>query len=113
MYDIGSLTGADDEFTHQIADTFATVRESDRGWTEKVWASLAAKDGSLQVDFGLGKYTNRNVFDGFCGVSRQREQWTVRASRSLLSDLESKSVGPINYEVVETLTQLRFMLDKN
>ena len=40
-------------------------------------------DGSLQVDFGLGKYHNRGVIDGFGGISRGREQWTVRGSREL------------------------------
>ena len=37
---------------------------------EKVCAMAAARDGSLQLGFGLGKYTNRNVIDGYAGVSR-------------------------------------------
>ena len=45
-----------------------------------------ARDGSLQIGFGLGKYTNRNVMDGYAALSRGREQLTVRASRSLASD---------------------------
>jgi hypothetical protein len=48
-------------------------------WTEKIWASIARTDGTLQLDFGLGKYQNRGIIDGFGGVSRGREQWTVRA----------------------------------
>ena len=39
--DIGPFTAADEGLNHQIADTFATVRESDRGWTEKIWAATA------------------------------------------------------------------------
>ena len=81
--DIGALRRADEGLNHQIADTFATVAESDRAWTEKIWTSIARADGSLQVDFGLGKYHNRGIIDGFGGVSRGREQWTVRASREL------------------------------
>ena len=79
--DIGALRRADEGLNHQIADTFATVVESDRAWTEKIWGSIARTDGSLQVDFGLGKYHNRGIIDGFGGVSRGREQWTVRGSR--------------------------------
>src|SRR5271155_6248216 len=84
----GPLLGADEQLNHQITDTFARVGQSDRSWTEKVWAMAASRDGSLSVAFGLGKYINRNVMDGFAGVSRGTEQWTVRASRRLSPDFE-------------------------
>ncbi|MCK9923053.1 hypothetical protein MXD61_14430 [Frankia sp. AgPm24] len=111
--DIGALTGADESLNHQIVDTFATVAESDLAWTEKIWGSLASTDGSLQVDFGLGKYRNRGVIDGFAGVSRGREQWTVRGSRELRSAPDETTVGPIEYEVLDSLKQVRFRLAPN
>lgn len=109
----GPLLAADEGFTHQIVDTFARVGESDRSWTEKLWAMAAATDGSLSIAFGLGKYTNRNVFDGFAGVSRGTEQWTVRGSRRLASEPEETAVGPLRYEVVEPLTRVRCSLAPN
>jgi hypothetical protein len=111
--DIGALRRADEGLNHQIADTFATVAESDRAWTEKIWVSIAKADGSLQADFGLGKYHNRGVIDGFGGISRGREQWTVRASRELDSAPEETSVGPVQYEIVEPLRQVRVRLEPN
>ncbi len=66
----GPLLEADEGLNHQIVDTFARVGQSDRSWTEKIWAMAASRDGSLSVAFGLGKYVNRNVMDGFAGVSR-------------------------------------------
>ena len=111
--DIGALHRADEGLNHQIVDTFATVAESDHAWTEKIWASLARIDGSLQIDFGLGKYQNRGIIDGFGGISRGREQWTVRASRELRTAPEDASVGPVHYEVVEPLERTRFRLDPN
>ena len=39
--DIGALHRADEGLNHQIADTFATVSESDHAWTEKIWVSIA------------------------------------------------------------------------
>lgn len=66
---IGPLTAADEGFHHQVAETFATVATTDPSWTEKVCAMAAARDGSLQLGFGLGKYTNRNVMDCYAGVS--------------------------------------------
>ena len=111
--DIGALRRADEGLNHQIVDTFATVAESDHAWTEKIWASLARIDGSLQIDFGLGKYQNRGIIDGFGGISRGREQWTVRASRELRTAPEDASVGPVHYEVVEPLERIRFRLEPN
>jgi hypothetical protein len=111
--DIGPLRAADEGLNHQIVDTFATIAESDRSWTEKIWASIARTDGSLQLDFGLGKYHNRGIIDGFGGVSRGREQWTVRGSRELESAPEATAIGPIRYEIVEPLQQLRFVLEPN
>src|SRR5829696_7869426 len=80
---IGPLTAADEGFCHQIVDTFAVVGSTDPSWTEKVCASAMARDGSLQLGFGLGKYNNRNVMDAYAGVSRGVEQITVRSSRRL------------------------------
>jgi hypothetical protein len=110
---IGPLLPADEGFTHQIADTFAAVSSSDHSWTEKVCAMAAAKDGSLQLGFGLGKYTNRNVMDGYAGISRGVEQITVRSSRRLAPDPTLTVIGPIRYEVVEPMRQVRFVLEPN
>ena len=57
--DIGPFTAADEGLNHQIADTFATVRESDRGWPDKIWAAIARKYVSLGVDIGIVKNAKR------------------------------------------------------
>ena len=108
---IGPLVPADEGLCHQITDTFAVVGTSDLSWTEKICAMAAAKDGSLQLGFGLGKYPNRNVMDGYAGVSRGREQRTVRGSRRLASAAAATTVGPIGYEVLEPLRSVRFTLE--
>jgi hypothetical protein len=113
MSTIGPLVPADETFQHQITDTFATVSQADRSWTEKVCAMACGRDGGLQLGFGIGKYTNRGVMDAYAGVSRGAEQWTVRASRPLSPDPETTSVGPIRYEVLEPLRAIRFALDAN
>ena len=110
---IGPLTGVDEGFHHQVADTFAIVGTSDPAWTEKVCAMAMARDGSLQFGFGTGRYPNRNVLDGYAASSRGPEQMTVRGSRSLASDPGSTSVGPIRYQVLEPLQRVRFVLEPN
>ena len=111
--DIGPLLGADEGLHHQIVDTFAVLSQSDFTWTEKIWGSFGRVDGSLHVSFGLGKYANRGIIDAFGGVSRGREQWTVRGSRELRSAPEDTGVGPVRYEVIEPLKQVRFILEPN
>lgn len=108
----GSLVPEDEFLTHQIVDTFSTVSQSDPSWTEKIWTTAHAKDNSLQLVLGVGKYTNRGVFDGAAGVCRGTEQWTVRAGRRL-SSYPAADVGPIHYSVVEPLRAIRVKLDEN
>ena len=110
---IGPLTPADELFHHQVAETFATVGTTDLAFTEKVCAMTARRDGSLQLGFGLGKYANRNVMDGYAGISRGLEQVTVRASRKLWPDTDRTVIGPVRYEVVEPMRTVRFALDPN
>lgn len=110
---LGTPMPADESMHHQTANLMCRVGESDLAWTEKVWLSAPAKDGSLQLDFGLGRYQNRNVMDGFGGVSRGREQWTVRASRELHLDNAATQVGPLKYDVVDPLKKVRFALAEN
>lgn len=109
----GPLLPADEGLNHQIVDTFSRVVESDRSWTEKIWAMAAARDGSVSMAFGLGKYVNRDVMDGFAGISRGTEQWTVRASRRLTPDVERTAIGPIAYEIIEPLQRTRYRLAPN
>ncbi|GMU78776.1 MAG: hypothetical protein AMXMBFR46_15700 [Acidimicrobiia bacterium] len=113
MKTLGPLVAADETLNHQIVDTFATVGQTDRTWTEKICAQACARDGSLQLALGLGKYTNRGVMDAYAGVSRGAELWVVRASRALAPDPGTTSVGPIHYDVQEPLATVRFALDAN
>ncbi len=110
---LGPLGPADERFDHQVADTFATVGTSDPSWTEKVCAMAARRDGSLQLGFGMGKYTNRNLLDGYAGLSRGAEQITVRGSRRLFPDPDLTAAGPIRYEVLEPMQRVRFVLEPN
>lgn len=113
MEDIGMVTALDELLTHQIVDTFASVGTSELSWTEKIWSAVVKKDGTLGIDFGLGRYHNRGVMDGWGAVSRGGEQWTVRANRELRDDHLVTTVGPLTYEIIEPLKKVRYALAKN
>jgi hypothetical protein len=53
------------------------------------------------------------VLDGWAAVSRGSEQWTVRANGELRDDPTITHVGPIKYDVIEPLKQVRYRLDRN
>ncbi len=110
---IGPLVHADEYFHHQVVETHASVQQSDLNWTEKVCGMVAKRDGSLSIGFGFGKYVNRNVVDAYGGVSQGVQQWTVRASRALDTDPNSIDVGPLTYEVVRPLKQIKVCLKAN
>ena len=113
MNDVARLVLSDEQLNHQIPQTFAAVLHSDPTWTEKIWTTIARKDGSLQVDFGLGKYVNLNVMDAFGGVSKGKRQWTVRGSRALFPDSEKSAVGPLAYSVLDPLKGVQFALTES
>jgi hypothetical protein len=113
MTDIGQVIPLDEMLMHQIVDTFASTATSEHSWTEKIWSAIVRKDSALAVDFGLGRYHNRGVMDGWAAVSQKRRQWTVRASRELRDDPTITTVGPITYQVIEPLHKVRFALAPN
>ena len=113
MSDIGMITALDEVLNHQIVDTFSTVSTSEQSWTEKIWSAIVRKDGTMGIDFGLGRYHNRGVLDGWAAVSRGAEQWTVRANRELRDDPAITQVGPLTYEIIEPLRKVRYALAKN
>ncbi|MGD9664965.1 MAG: hypothetical protein AB7U34_07145, partial [Novosphingobium sp.] len=59
------------------------------------------------------RYHNRGVMDGWAAVSRGSEQWTVRANRELRDDPTVTQVGPLRYEIIEPLRQVRYICEKN
>lgn len=110
---ISALSAADEFLNHQIVNTHAVVGTADYGWTEKIWFTLMRKDGTLQANFGLGKYSNRNIIDGFAGIQRGTEQRTVRASRVISSAPDDMTVGPLRYDVIDPFKTLRISIAEN
>ncbi len=110
---IAPLTAADEAFNHQIVNTHTAVGTPDRAWTEKAWFTLMRKDATLQVNFGLGKYANRNIVDGFAGIQRGTQQRTVRASRVLALNIDDMDVGPLSYRIIEPFKAICIALAPN
>jgi hypothetical protein len=113
MADRLTLTAADEYFCHQTVQTFDEVQSTDRNWTEKSYIVAFDDSASVMVTFGLGKYTNRNVMDGFAGVALPGQQINVRASRILRPDWDALKVGPLEWQIVEPPFRNRVICDVN
>lgn len=107
---LGILTAADEQFLHQTTEMFVNVATSDPAWTERAYGCAITKDGSVALHWGLGKYTNRNVMDGFVGISVGREQRQIRFNRRLASAPLETAVGPFKFEILEPLKTSRITL---
>src|SRR3954468_16089828 len=108
------LTPQDDLIGHQLPTTFDQIDNSDPAWMERLWyTGHPTPGGELIFDIGLGYHPNRNVMDGFAGVSVGDEQYNVRVSRRLRPDPLCTRVGPLAITVLEGLRRHRLTLDDN
>ena len=108
------LTAQDDLIGHQTPSPFAKSGAGDIRFTERYWYTAHPVDGTeLLLDVGLGYYPNRNVMDGFAGVTVGRRQHNFRASRRLGTRPLDTSVGPLKIEIVEGMKLHRLTLAEN
>lgn len=107
------LTGLDDLMVHQTIASIEEPQSTDRNWSEKGYLVVYDTSGEVMVAVGVGKYSNRNVFDGFAGVVVNGVQYNLRASRELRPDIDSTSVGPLHWTAVDPPRRTRIRLDQN
>ncbi|WP_322761838.1 hypothetical protein [Frankia sp. Cr2] len=107
------LTSADEYLHHQAVATFDEVTTTDRNWTEKGYVVGYATNGSVMAGIGIGKYPNRNVMDAFATIAVPGWQYNVRASRDLRPGIESTTVGPVVWDIIEPLKKIRVALLDN
>ena len=78
------LTPQDDLIGHQLPTTFDHVVSSDPDWMERMWYTAhPIPAGNMILYLGLGWHPNRNVLDGYAGLTIGRTQHNFRASRRL------------------------------
>ena len=89
------LSAQDDFIGHQLPTTFDHVMNSDPSWMERYWYTGHPKpDGDFIFDIGLGWHPNRNVMDGFAGVTVDGRQHNFRVSRRMRPNpLTTKNTG--------------------
>lgn len=108
------LTKYDELLCHQTVSTFDHPGESDRNWTERLWCNIHDTSGKLEVDTGFGYHPNRNVIDGFGGVTVDgKTQYYTMFSRELRPQIDEVKIGPLSWEVIEGLRRIRCVLGEN
>lgn len=108
------LTPQDDLIGHQTPTTFDHVDSSDSAWMERLWYSgHPVPQGDAIFDLGIGYHPNRNVMDGYAGVTIGTTQYNLRLSRRLRPDPLRTRIGPFEIAVIEGLRRHRLTLDEN
>lgn len=108
------LTPQDDLIGHQLPTTFDHVFSSDPAWMERLWyTGHPIPGGDIIFDIGLGAHPNRNVMDGFAGITVGTRQITFRASRRLRPQALTTEIGPLKITVLEGLRRHRLVLEAN
>jgi hypothetical protein len=108
------LSEQDDFIGHQLPTTFDHVMSSDPSWMERLWYTGHPKPaGDMIFDIGLGWHPNRNVMDGFAGVTVDGKQYNFRASRRLRPNPLATTIGPLRIEILEGLRRHRLVLEAN
>ena len=105
------LTGLDESLLHQAALPFGTPVTSDHRFYDRCWVATYDPSGGVALNMGMGVYGNMNVADGFVCAVAGNQQHNVRVSRELRPDVDSRSVGPLGYEVVVPFEHVRVSLE--
>ena len=108
------LTPQDDLIGHQLPTTFDHVVSSDPAWMERLWyTGHPSPAGDMVFDVGLGSHPNRNVMDGFAGITIGTKQYNFRVSRRARPNAVETVVGPLRIEVIAGLRHHRLTLAGN
>jgi hypothetical protein len=79
-----------------------------------MWLSISdTQSRELMIGAGMGHYVNRNIQEGWAGVTVGKKQYNVRMSRHLRPAIQDMCVGPLRIECTRPPERMRFILDEN
>lgn len=108
------MTPQDDLIGHQTSTSFAHVASSDPAWMERLWyTGHPVPGGDMIFDIGLGFHPNRNVMDGFAGITIGTTQYNFRASRRAWPNPLETAIGPLRIMILEGFRRHRLILEPN
>ncbi|MGE4322152.1 MAG: hypothetical protein AB7E60_03905 [Sphingobium sp.] len=107
------LTPQDDLIGHQLSTSFAHTANSDPAWMERLYFAAMDIGGDVIFSTGIGYHPNRNVMDGYVGVTIGAKQHNLRLSRHLGHDPLNVEIGPLRIRVVEGMKRHRITLAPN
>src|SRR5690554_3448699 len=108
------ITPQDDLIGHQLPYSFAEMVTSDPSWMERYWYTCHPTPGGDSIlDVGLGYHPNKNVMDGFAGLTIGGKQYNFRASRRLHPNPLETKIGPLEIKVLEGLKRHKLTLGEN
>ena len=107
------LSGIDEYFVHNYPTPTRVMWTSDPQAYERMWLTCQDSAGEILVVCGMGFYPNLGTADAFAIVNCRGQHTTVRAHRSLGDNRMDRSMGPLNFEVVQPFREWRISLADN
>jgi hypothetical protein len=90
-----------------------TLGTDNPNFMERLWFMAYTDDGKLQMMAGLGSHTNKGLTDAFLLIRYEGMQRNIRLSRHLKADRSYPVIGPLGFEIIESLQHWRIRLDAN
>src|SRR6195952_2481524 len=107
----------DDQLGHQTVEYYCKPAVADTPhamFTERFWYMGAiVPQGDFVFNAGLGYYANRQIMDGYVGISRHGVQYNFRASRHSGDDPLGTHIGPLRISILRGLDAHRIELLPN
>lgn len=107
-----SISSWDDFPIHQTAEYIRHPATSDRNFYDRYYFNLHGSSDEVMAIFGIGQYPNLGVTDGFLAIGTKEDHRVIRASRPL-GDRSNLKVGPLEIEIINPLTAIRFTCEDN
>ncbi len=87
-----------------------TAKHRNLGWSEGIWTSIARKDGSMQIGFGMSLDRDSGLGEGYAGVLSNQTQHILRTSGTLQNNGHNLGVGRLSYGLADSTEEVKFVL---
>jgi hypothetical protein len=107
------LSAWDELPIHQTVAPIRYVDTADPRAFERYWFTAQPRDASFIFVLGIGIYPNIGVADAYALLTRDGQQVTLRAQRTLSADRSALCVGPISADPVAAFAEWHLVVGDN
>jgi hypothetical protein len=108
------ITGWDDYFVHQTPQPILTPNTDDPHWMDRFWWGALSEDASTYIAVALGQYRVTRRMDAIVYLIRDGRHRILKLAKNLSpEDFVRPKIGPLDFDILEPLTQWHWSLGEN